>query len=113
MKFSKLEIGQPFEYRGIRYTKTGPLQAEVSATGEERMILRAAAVHPIEPGNQNGIAEAPLFHEQTDQIRKTIDDYHQSVLTLLEETGNSHRKAEFENYHCIIAGMLQQMSREC
>ncbi|HYN77172.1 MAG TPA: hypothetical protein VES73_05205 [Lamprocystis sp. (in: g-proteobacteria)] len=63
MKFPNLALGQRFVFQDERYTKTGPMTASRDSDGVQRMILRSAAVVPLDaatlgPPTQAGVPDA-------------------------------------------------------
>ena len=58
MKFPNVPIGQRFVFQGEQYTKVGPMTASRDRDGAQRMILRSAAVRPLDDATQGPLTQA-------------------------------------------------------
>lgn len=79
MKFSQLKMGDRFIYQGMELEKCGPLQAREKATGIERVIMRSAAVTPVNAQME----EQPDNSLCLDELKQALAHYHQLTLDLL------------------------------
>lgn len=80
MKFSDLEVGQQFLYKGMELEKSGPLQAVEKTTGTEKIIMRAAVVTLL--NKQTG--DAVDARASLDELKQVLAAYHQTALSLLQ-----------------------------
>ncbi|WP_260293809.1 hypothetical protein [Sedimenticola hydrogenitrophicus] len=83
MKFSDLNIGQRFSYKGIELEKSGPLQATETTTGKLRPIMRAATVDLVNSRSEGRQNEGGSL----DALRRALAAYHQTCLSLLQAQG--------------------------
>ena len=84
MKFPNLAIGQRFVFQCERYTKTGPMTASRDRDGTQRMILRSAAVVPVDAAT----AESPHAGSNTDRPwLVALDAYEQELRNGLGRLG--------------------------
>lgn len=79
MKFSQLKMGDRFIYQGMELEKCGPLQALEKATGIERVIMRSAAVTPVNAQMEKQPNNNPCL----DELKQALADYHRLTLDLL------------------------------
>ncbi len=92
--FQRLPQGARFEFQGERYTKVGPLTAIHQASGQQRMIPRSAAIHPLDEGASHltTVPRVPLEPERIVAAlerfeahwRRAADAGQVAIATLLE-----------------------------
>lgn len=104
MKFSKLKIGQLFVYKGVQMKKSGPLQALETATGKEKMIMRAAVVTPLDTLPEEGTERTPDLGE----LKQAIARYHQTTLALLGSGQEPQAEKRIEEAYGEIRRLLAQ-----
>ncbi|OOZ37654.1 hypothetical protein [Solemya velesiana gill symbiont] len=84
MKFHQLPIGATFEFQGKRYSKSGPMTVVESETAKSKMMMRAAAVKPLEGDTE---AEAPIQSATVELSRErasiAVNDYHAECLQII------------------------------
>ena len=90
MKIDLLPLGARFQWKGITYTKVGPMTASAESGGGSAFIPKHAALQPV-PGEAPPQA-APQPKAQTLKTAKVIsafETYHQTALTLADEAGQA------------------------
>lgn len=107
MKFSDLEIGQKFFYRGMELEKSGPLQAMESATGTEKMIMRAAAIELLSTQSTDGSNKTVSL----DELKQALTAYHATCLSLLQTQGEEQTEAKIEAAYREIQQIVERLSQ--
>lgn len=80
-KFSQLQVGQRFEYRGETLIKSGPLTASGEAHGTQRMIAQSATV--ALPSAAVDIAPTAQITVDAGRLARELQTYHRHCRTLL------------------------------
>jgi hypothetical protein len=106
MKFSDLNIGQRFSYKGIELEKSGPLQATETTTGTPRSIMRAATVDLLNSQSAGSSKEGGSL----DLLRQALAAYHQTCLSLLQAPGED-RVTEVEAAYREIQRAVESLSQ--
>jgi hypothetical protein len=106
MKFSDLNIGQRFSYKGIELEKSGPLQATETTTGKPRSIMRAATVDLLNSRSEGKSKEGGSL----DLLRQAFAAYHQTCLSLLQAQGED-RVMEVEAAYREIQQAVESLSQ--
>jgi len=106
MKFSDLEIGQKFFYKGMELEKSGPLQAIENATGNEKIIMRAAAVEQLDaqPSDRSNKTVS------LDKLKQALTAYHETCLSLLQTQEEEQKKAKIEAAYKAIQQVVERLS---
>jgi len=108
MKFSDLEIGQKFFYKGMELKKSGPLQAMEYATGTEKMIMRAATIELMDAQSADELNITTSLTE----LKQAITTYHQTCLSLLQAEGTQQGEMEIEAAYGKIQQVVDRLSQE-
>lgn len=87
MKIDQLPLGARFQWKGVTYTKVGPMTAS-GDTGGSAFIPKHASLQPV-PG-EAALREpqcAPKDKLVAARVIAAFEDYHQAALALLDESG--------------------------
>lgn len=82
MKFFQLSSGQRFEHRGEIYVKAGPLVASHEASGRTQLIMRSAAVRPLDG---EAAVERPDRLLSAERVLQAFETYHRGCEACLEQ----------------------------
>ena len=109
MKFSQIEIGASFYYRGLHYTKTGPLQATIAGTTNPQLIMRSAVVQSVDEVENAPAPASPSPHER---LRRAIELYHnecKAVVMAVAADADSLALEQLEqNYRALLDTLEQE-----
>ncbi|MCW8902587.1 hypothetical protein [Sedimenticola sp.] len=107
MKFSDLEIGQKFFYKGMGLEKSGPLQAMESATGNEKIIMRAAAVELFDAQPSDRLNKTASL----DELKQALTAYHETCLSLLQTQAEEQTEATIEAAYREVLQIVERLSQ--
>ncbi|TVO70452.1 hypothetical protein [Sedimenticola selenatireducens] len=114
MKFSQLTPGDTFLYKGVEYTKIGPLQAIDKTTGTEKMIMRAASVE-LARSKTKMDEEASGKNALTSKLavlESIMTEYHQTCLGHLDGADNEKKRVKMEEQFKKIEGALGDLKKQ-
>ena len=107
MKFSDLEIGQIFFYKGMELEKSGPLQAMENATGNEKIIMRAAAVELLDAQPSDRLNKTASL----DELKQALTAYHETCLSLLQTQEEEQTEAKIEAAYREVLQIVERLSQ--
>jgi hypothetical protein len=88
MKIDLLPLGARFQWKGITYTKVGPMTASAESGGGSVFVPKHAALQPV-PGEAP--PQAPPSPKaktlNTAKVMVAFEAYHQAALSLADEAG--------------------------
>lgn len=87
MKIDLLPLGARFQWKGITYTKIGPMTAS-GETGGVAFIPKHAVLKPA-PGEEFPLPPPEAAGQTLDaaKVSRAFESYHQTALTLTDEAG--------------------------
>ncbi|BAL27332.1 hypothetical protein [Azoarcus sp. KH32C] len=86
MKIDLFPLGARFQWKGITYTKVGPMTASADPGGGTVFIPKHAALHPVPGEAPPQMAPSPKTETlNTARVIAAFETYHQTALTLADE----------------------------
>lgn len=87
MKFSVVEMGQRFNFKGAVYVKSGPLVANHETTGETKFFRRADNVQPV--GAETVVEKQPTTTLSVDDVMQYFEQFYSECIEALDENLSS------------------------
>lgn len=93
MKIDQLPLGARFQFKGGTYVKVGPMTAS-GASGDTVFIPKHAVLQPV-PGEAlpEMPQDAPAQSLDAAKVKAAFEIYHQTAVTLIDETSRAMLEA--------------------
>lgn len=94
MKIDQLPPGARFQWKGVSYTKVGPMTASADSGGVV-FIPKHAALQPV-PGETAPalVADEPAGSLDAARVKAAFEAYHRTALHLVDEAGRMTLEGE-------------------
>lgn len=96
MKIDHLPIGARFMWKGVAYTKAGPMTASAD-TGGSVFVPKHAVLQPV-PGEAPPPLPAARGPVDAEKVIAAFEDYHRTALALADEAGRAELEAARERF---------------